>query len=366
MTQVDIRTLQVIAPNFKKRLSGVTATVVRLVPIQAREIAIAATGPVIPAHVPQIPLSTLITMPCKGPNGGPRIWHARRNVEMIGGLALKYLFGKRLKLVFTSASQRKQTGLTRWLIRRMDAVVATSVRTAGYLEHPAQVIMHGIDLDDYAPATDRAALRAQLGLPDATLIGCYGRIRSSKGTDVFAQAIMGVMRSHDCHALIMGRAVPKDRAFLKEIKDQIAHAGLSDRVHFLPEVPVEDMADWYRVLDLYVAPQRWEGFGLTPIEAMACGVPVIATRVGAFEQIVTPETGSLVEPDDPRTLENAITAALAAPAQLADWRANTRPHVAKQFSIEREAAELATLYRLLLRNGGPQPHLTRKNTSDAH
>lgn len=343
MTKAD--TIEVIAPNFKRRLSGVTATVVRLVPLQAREIGIVATGPVLPDHVPQIPLLRLLALPRKK----TRVWHARRNVEMIGGLALKYLLGKRLKLVFTSASQRKQTGLTRWLIRRMDAVVATSDKTAAYLERPAQVIMHGIDLEGYAPPQDRAALRAKLGLPaEGILIGCYGRIRRSKGTDIFAQAMAEVVRRFPAHALIMGRAVPKDRAFLQDIKEGVHSAGVAEHFHFLPEVPVEQMADWYRVLDLYVAPQRSEGFGLTPIEAMACGVPVIATRVGAFEQIVTPDTGALVDVEDPQALADAICAALTPPMPVQTWAQNARPHVAEHFSIEREADQLIALYRKLL------------------
>ena len=81
MTRVNIKDVQVIAPNFKRRLSGVTATVVRLVPLQSAQIRIAATGPVMPAHVPQIPLRQLITMPRRGPDGA-RVWHARRNLEM--------------------------------------------------------------------------------------------------------------------------------------------------------------------------------------------------------------------------------------------------------------------------------------------
>ncbi|MDG1351886.1 MAG: glycosyltransferase [Sulfitobacter sp.] len=341
----NLHDIRVIAPNFKRHLSGVTATIVRLVPVQARDIAIVATGPVLPAHVPQIPLRALLTLPRKT----RRVWHARRNVEMIGGLVLKYLLGKNLKLLFTSASQRKQTGLTRWLIRRMDAVVATSDKTAAYLERPATVIMHGIDLEGYAPAPDRAALRAKLGLPvEGLLIGCYGRIRRSKGTDLFYAAMAGVNKCFPAHALIMGRAVPKDQKFLQQIKDGVENEGLTERVHFLPEVPVEEMADWYRVLDIYVAPQRSEGFGLTPIEAMACGVPVIATRVGAFEQIVTPQTGVLVDINDPAALMNAICEAFEPPAPIKEWAKHARPHVAEHFSIEREAAQLITLYRKLL------------------
>ena len=348
MTQVDIRKVQVIAPNFKRRLSGVTATVVRLVPVQSAQITIAATGPVMPPHVPQIKLRQLITMPRRGPDG-PRVWHARRNVEMIGGLVLKHLLRKDLRLMFTSASQRKQSGLTRWLIRRMEAVVATSDRTAAYLEGPSKTIMHGIDLDGFSPPNDRAALRAKLGLPTTgVLIGCYGRIRRSKGTDVFYAAMAGVTQLFEAHALIMGRATAKDRDFLQWMKDGVAKTVHPERFHFLPEVPVEDMADWYRVLDLYVAPQRWEGFGLTPIEAMACGVPVIATRVGAFEQIVTDDTGALVMPDDPDALMNAIACAFEPPRPIETWARNARPHVAEHFSIQREADALVALYRELL------------------
>jgi mannosyltransferase len=339
--------IEVIAPNFKRRLSGVTATVVRLVPVQSAQIGIVATGPVIPDHVPQIPLRALITLP----RHPLRVWHARRNVEMIGGLALKYLLGKRLKLMFTSASQRKQSGLTRWLIRRMDAVVATSDKTAAYLERPATVIMHGIDTETFAPAHDRTALRARMGLPTGgALIGCYGRIRAQKGTDAFVHAMVDVLPDHPtAHAIVMGRAVGEDETYLKALKRDVEKAGLAARILFQPEVPTDAMADWYAALDLYVAPQRWEGFGLTPIEAMATGCPVIATRVGAFEQlIVEGTTGSLVPADDIPALAAATDAALSDTGRLEKWREAARAHVEVNFSIEREAQSLITLYRRLL------------------
>ena len=65
---------------------------------------------------------------------------------------------------------------------------------------------------------------------------------------------------------------------------------------------MEEMPRWYQALDLLVAPQRWEGFGLTPLEAMACGVPVIATTVGAFDELVVEgKTGRLISPGDTGT-----------------------------------------------------------------
>lgn len=338
--------IEIIAPNLKRRLSGVTATVVRLVPIQAREIGIVTTGPGLPAHLPHLPLIRCLTLP----RDRWRVWHARRNTEMLLGLILRHLFGRKLRLMFTSASQRKHSRYTRWLIRRMEAVVATSGRTAAYLERPATVVMHGIDTEVFQPSPDRAALRTRLGLPEGVLIGCYGRIRAQKGTDAFVGAMIAALPAHpQAHALVMGRATEGHGEFLQALKARVAQAGLTERIHFLPEVPVDRMADWYAALDLYVAPQRWEGFGLTPLEAMACGVPVIATRVGAFEELVEDGIGgTLVPPDDMQALGAATQAWLTDPARLTRASAVTRQQAVQRHRIEDEAAALNAIYRQLL------------------
>jgi mannosyltransferase len=349
MTQVDPAELDVLAPNFKKRLSGVTATVVRLVPLQAKTIAIAAVAPDLPAHVPQIRPAALITMSRRGPSGA-RVWHARRNSEMLAGLALKIGLRKDLKLLFTSASQRHHTRYSKWLIGQMDRVISTSQKTAGYLDGPSDVILHGIDIEGFSPAENKPALKRKMELPAGPLIGCYGRIRAQKGTDVFVDAMIAVLADNpDATALIMGRATEKHQRFEADLKAKVAAAGLADRILFKPEVAVHDIADWYRVLDLFIAPQRWEGFGLTPLEAMACGVPTIATRVGAFEELVVEGvTGRLIPPGDVTAMVRAAKEALDAPPRRnANGRA-ARAHVEANFRIEREAEAIIAVYRDLL------------------
>lgn len=339
--------LQVIAPNLKKRLSGVTATVVRLVPVQARMIGIATTGPGLPPELPHIPLWRTALMP----RDRWRVWHARRNTEMVLGLIFRQLLRRRYRLLFTSASQRHHSRFTKWLIARMDGLIATSAKGAAYLDHPATVIHHGINTDDFAPVPDKAALRRSLGLPpDRTLLGCYGRIRAQKGTGDFVDSMLAVLPSRpDATALIMGRATEKHRAYLAGLRQQVARAGLSDRILFLPEVPVDQMAAWYAALDLYVAPQRWEGFGLTPLEAMSCAIPTVATRVGAFEELIDdPRTGSLVPPQDGPAMQQAIAHWLDDDAaRLAASRA-ARAHVLAHHSIETEARAIVQVYRGLL------------------
>ncbi|TMV06939.1 glycosyltransferase family 4 protein [Ruegeria sediminis] len=337
---------RVIAPNLKRRLSGVTATIARLVPLQNRWIEIAATGPGLPADVPHIPLAKIPFLPRRT----TRVWHARRNTEMLLGLILRGLFRMRLKLLFTSASQRAHTGYTKWLIGRMDAVVATSRKTAGYLDRDARVILHGINLENFTPPEDRAALRARLGLPDGVLLGCYGRIRHQKGTDAFVDAMIGLCgRFDDVSGIVMGRATEKHAGYLTDLKQRVAEAGLADRILFKPEVTVDRIAEWYQVLDLFVAPQRWEGFGLTPLEAMACGVPVVATDVGAFSEIVTdPSLGRVVPPDDIPALTEAAAEMLGDRDSLLRAGKAVRAHVERHFDIEAEAKALVEVYRALL------------------
>ena len=346
-----LRDIEVIAPNFKKRHSGVTSTVIRLVPEQARDITIVASGPELPPEVPNLAPSRLIYLPPRKPRG-PRVWHARRNVEMLAGLALKKLAGKKLKLLFTSAAQRRHTGFTRWLIRQMDAVIATSARSASYLECDATVIHHGVDCTQFSPVEDRAALRRALDLPpDGPLVGCFGRIRHQKGNDLFIQAMIRVFSERpEGRALMMGRATDEHSAFLQGLKDDVAAAGLSDRILFRDEVPIADLARHFQALDLYIAPQRWEGFGLTPLEAMACGAPVVATKVGAFEELIDEgRTGHLVEIEDLDQIIHWTRDLLENDAKRAAFAQAARENVVADFSIQAEAASIIRIYRALLK-----------------
>lgn len=348
--QVDPQTLDVIAPNLKRRYSGVTSTVIRLVPVQAEQIAIATTGPVLPKEVPQFPLSRLLSLSRSGPSG-VRIWHSRRNIEMLVGLLLKWVLRKRFKFVFTSAAQRRRSGYSRWLIRRMDAVIAASGKAASYLEGSSTVILHGVDTDVFAPSEDRRALRERLGLdPDALIVGCFGRIRAQKGTDLFVEAMLRLLPDHpEAHAVIMGGVTQKYQAFVDDLKARIAAAGLTDRLHILPEDKGFSIAPWFQASDIYVAPQRWEGFGLTPLEAMSCGVPVVATRVGAFEDLVVPnKTGFLVPVEDVDALSEATGHLMRDAALRESFATQAREKAVTQHKLVHEAEAITAIYRRLL------------------
>ena len=341
--------IEVIAPNLKKRLSGVTSTILRLVPIQAKSIGIVTTGPGLPADIPHLPLRKVMRLP----KDRTRVWHARRNTEMVMGLFLRDILRLRLRLLFTSAAQRDHTGFTKSLIARMDRLVATTRKAASYLEHDATVVMHGVDTELFFPAEDKLALRRELDLPDGQLIGCFGRIRDQKGTDVFVDALLKFLPENpDANAIILGRVLPQEQSYLDAMTAKIIEAGLQDRIHFKGELPWEDVLRHYRALDLYVAPQRWEGFGLTPLEAMASGVPVIATPVGAFDEIIVEGgTGTIVPIGDVDRLASEIAIWLGDSEKLEKAAQDSRAHVLENFPIAKEAETLVGIYREMLAAG---------------
>ena len=97
---------------------------------------------------------------------------------------------------------------------------------------------------------------------------------------------------------------------------------------------------------MYIAPQRWEGFGLTPIEAMSSAVPVIATKAGVFEEMILPaKTGYIVEYDDIDTLSKHLSDLLRNEALLKEMSEQARARVIDAFNIQKEADRLINIYK---------------------
>ncbi|MHA6686622.1 glycosyltransferase family 4 protein [Mesorhizobium sp. A556] len=347
---VDMSRIEVVAPNLKRRLSGVTSTIIQLVPLQTLNSGIATIGPGLPDTLPKMRWWQLPLLWKRPLSGRKRIWHARRNVEMLAGLVLKCVLRMPLKLVFTSASQRHHTGWTRFLIRQMDAVIATSRKTASYLLVPNTVIMHGIDTARFHVPADRAEAVRSVGLdPAQRYVGCFGRVRHQKGTDLFVDVMIDLLpRYPGWSAVIAGRATQQHQAYEAELRGRVEKAGLADHILFVGEHT--DIERWYRALSLFVAPQRWEGFGLTPLEAMASGVPVVATDVGAFsELIVDGETGAVTPVGDSAALSEAAGRYLADTGLLAAHGENGLARVKTMFPLRREAESIGGVYEAVWR-----------------
>src|SRR3954454_2323160 len=132
------RQLQLIVPNLHRRYSGVTATNRMVAPRLAKLFRAAWLGSDAPDGIARMDAADLLKL---WRRRAPLIWHARRNDEMIVGVLLRAL-GWPLRLVFTSAAQRHHRWFTRWLMRRMETIIATSERSASFLKREAIVIPH--------------------------------------------------------------------------------------------------------------------------------------------------------------------------------------------------------------------------------
>jgi mannosyltransferase len=347
-----IREIEVIAPHFKRRLSGVTSTVVQLAPRQVEAgVKLATLGPGLPDTMPRIGFLDLLACWKRPISGKKRIWHARRNNEMLAGLLLRDVLRMPMTLLFTSAAQRRHSRYTKWLISKMDAVVATSARSGAYLDVPHTVIMHGVDTELFRPARADDVDPAP-DIDGGPIIGCTGRVRAQKGTDLFVEAMIALLPHYPVWtAVIAGRVTAEHEAFAAELRARIEKANLTDRIRFIGEV--DDIKPWYRRFQLFVAPSRNEGFGLTPLEAMASGAPAVTSDAGAYAEMIVPgRTGLVVAAGDGDALKHAIEPYLADPDRARRHGEYAARHVRDNFAIANEVDGLNRVYAELFAKGG--------------
>ncbi|THD37770.1 MAG: glycosyltransferase family 1 protein [Sphingomonas sp.] len=195
------------------------------------------------------------------------------------------------------------------------------------------VVPNAVDLGDFAMTARDEALAQRLGLAGRTVIMTLGRMdagEQAKGFDRVIAALPRVMRQQpDIAYLIVGRG--DDRPRLEALA---AANGVADRVVFAGEIAEADKVAYYNLADAYVMPSVAEGFGLVFLEALACGLPCVASDFdGGREALREGKYGQLIDPFDADALEGAILKAVATPRGVpADLDyfgvANFRPRIA--------------------------------------
>lgn len=347
----DLSEIEVVATNFNWRQSGGTSAVVQLVPEQAKTLKIAALGFALPDRVPRMRWRDVPKLFGRPANRPFRIYHCRRNNEMMLGIVLRHVLRAPLRLIFNSAGQRRHKPLTRWMLRRMDAVIATSERSGSFLDIPYTVVPHGTDLAHFHPPRRREDDFAASGLPGKYAVGCTGRIRHQKGTDLFVDAMLRLLPHYpDWTAVIAGRTTSDNLGFERDLKARIAAAGLAQRIVFLGDV--DDVSLWYRRFTLFVAPSRQEGFGLTPLEAMASETAVVASDAGSYPSMIRPGlNGAIVPAGDRDALVAAIEPYFREPRLAEEQGRAALEFVRENFSIEAEARGIRAVYDRLWTEG---------------
>ena len=359
MNLANASSARVIVADLHRRITGVSTTIRSLLPLMREHIDLAFLANTPQGDIPHITLRQAWKI-CRSPlpAGLPfRIWHARRNNEMFWGLIFKHLFRCKLKLVFTSAAKRKHSWYPRQLIGLMDAIIATSEMAASFLPQTVKVVPHGVDTQRFIASDDKQALKDELGFRSKYAIGIIGRIRPEKGTDLFVESLCQLLNDHQqFDAYLIGLTTRQFSGFEQELRQTITAAGLEDRFHWLGPVPIEEMPRYQRAVALTVAPARYEGFGMVPLEAMACGNAVVASDTGAYrDMIAVGESGFLVPTDDLPALREALKKILVNPTLLESFGACGLQRVGEQFAAQREVESILDVYQQAWDSGESQP-----------
>ena len=296
-------------------------------------------------------------------------WAKKRFARILHGHGLNYLplfasaqIASGLPLVFTlhNLVPADLTGLERAIVqfalRRVTRIVAVSeavaqsARVAFGPIPQMTVVRNGVDTDRFTnPALPtRDAARAVLNLPpDAVVVLCVARLSPEKGMNTLLDAAhIARHKTPRLRVVVVGDGPQKS-----ELERAAHSASLGEIVTFLGAR--NDVPELLRAADLYVQPSLAEGLGLAAMEAMASGLPVVASRVGGLPEVVKEnETGLLVPPGDAPALANALTLLLHdANLREAMGRAG-KERAVSQFGTARMTEEMRAVYEDVLANRG--------------
>ena len=218
----------------------------------------------------------------------------------------------------------------------------------------AYVLRNCIDTARFCPAPRDDALRARFGFAatDFVVVFC-GRLQPEKGIAELLEAL-ALLDDPTVKLLIIGSpffAKIADSPFLQAL--QTRAAALGDRVRFTGFIPNEELPAYYRLADLACVPSTWqEPAGLVPVEAMACGLPLLATRSGGMPEYIRAASPYFVDitPDLPRDLAEGITALRGDAARRAAMAA-AGAAAAQQYSPENYYRDFVALVHTVLQKG---------------
>lgn len=232
------------------------------------------------------------------------------------------------------------------LLRQADAVQVISPQLNQYYQslfiRPKYIveIPNGIDVDRFKPDINRMEARSILGLPlDRLYIGSTGRLATVKGFDLLLSAFAMLQTCHpDSHLLIAG-----DGPEHETLRRQALNLGIDDQVMFSGYQ--EDVRPLLWALDVYVCSSRSEGVPHSILEAMAAGVPIVSTRVGAIESVLRHnEEAVLVDEVAPEAIASAIGRILSAPEESRGFSSAALKRVERKFSEEKMTTKIIALY----------------------
>jgi glycosyltransferase involved in cell wall biosynthesis len=224
------------------------------------------------------------------------------------------------------------------------AVARFATEQQGFAPELVEVMHNPVDLGRFRPATadSRRVTREALGLESDTPVAiCVARFDPVKGVDVLIEAWAKVVSMHPRGTLLLAG----DGPLHESLDEQARRLGVADAIRFLGYR--SDVESLLHAADICVVPSRSEGLSLAAIEAMATGLPVVASQVGGIPEVVEDgRTGILVEAENPAALAGAITRVLGDTTLRTRLAASARG-AAQAYDIEAYCTRLVSLYQRL-------------------
>jgi glycosyltransferase involved in cell wall biosynthesis len=240
--------------------------------------------------------------------------------------------------------------MIQWAAREASGITAVcqalkdQLLELGVPDKSAKVVLHGVDLELFRPPQDREELRTRLELSRPTLLS-VGHLIERKGHHLVIEALQFIP---EAQLLIAGDG-PEE----SPLKGLVRGLGLDSRVRFLGHLDQAKLRDYFGAADAMVLASSREGIANVLLESMACGTPVVATRVwGAPEVVTSPDAGALVSDRSAASIAQTIRALF----ERYPDRANTRRFV-EQFSWSRTTNDHLRLFEEILKMGGDRATL---------
>lgn len=249
---------------------------------------------------------------------------------------------RRIGILLRRAAERACLRVADRVVVLSDYSAAAARREHADLAMQVRLVPGGVDAIRFSPNGGRKAARARLGLPlEGPVLLTVRNLVPRMGLDNLLAAMPAVLRAAPGTRLVVAGNGP----LRSDLEAQVRRIGLGDRVVFAGFVPEDRLPDHYRAADLAILPTRdLEGFGLSTVEALACGTPVLGTPVGATPEILRPLDPALVtDGATPEAIAAGIVRALrSAPPDLPE---RARRHALAGYTWERAAERLEAVIR---------------------
>jgi len=253
--------------------------------------------------------------------------------------------------IWDTAEKLNDLAVGKQVLKEADKIIVVSNATKNYIlglgadPEKIEVLHNGVDLNRFKPLTEvKEKMRKKLGIPkDVCVVLTVRRLVYKNGIDTLLDsAEIAVKKNPKLVFVVVGKGPD-----FEEVKERIVHLGMQRNFRLTGFVSDKDLPFYYNVADFFALPSKsGEGLPLVALEAMACGLPVVATNVGGISEVMNEDYGKLVPPNSPDSLAEAVLEFSC--TDLATLNKKLRTIMEEKYSWDQNVEKLGKIYEELI------------------